>query len=215
MAVTHQPSPHDVIAYVSFGKTGSSSMRQLLQERVRAHCWEQLPGPASHLGHRRLDQPCAGTLCTCNGPCVRESPLKCAEAPAGYVVAANYGYGWCEARRAQMGRTDCRYVTVLREPVARLTSDCNYFCLSCAEGGRRCVRDPQQLMRAVQNNSKICRDARGVACSQPTNSCPRMGILVKLQPASHAADPPPVQPRRACRSPFPTRSASPVSRTMP
>ena len=54
----------------------------------------------------------------------------CAQAE---VVLGPMGYGVC----SMFGRA-CRYFTILREPVTRMISAYNYFCLSCAERGKFC-----------------------------------------------------------------------------
>ena len=54
----------------------------------------------------------------------------CAQAE---VVLGPAGYGMCS-----FFDRPCRYFTILREPVARMSSAYNYFCLSCAENGKLC-----------------------------------------------------------------------------
>jgi len=52
------------------------------------------------------------------------------------VIGAQYG-------DCILFRRPCRYFTVLREPVDRLVSSYNYFCLSCSEQGKFCWRNVQ------------------------------------------------------------------------
>jgi len=100
----------------------------------------------------------------------------CASVPAGYVVQTDFGF--CELMRTFANRS-CRYMTLLREPVSRMASDWNYFCVDCAEGGKRCPAQHNQteLMKRVSYNHALRRDEDRVPLSRPMNSCPKMGFV--------------------------------------
>lgn len=53
------------------------------------------------------------------------------------------GFGVCHALWHAEGRVDlpCAHFMVLREPLARIVSSYSYFCVACAEGGRKCRQD--------------------------------------------------------------------------
>ena len=57
----------------------------------------------------------------------------------------------------------CRYFLVLREPISRLISEYNYFCLGCSEAGKMCNRN-KDLQR--RNHYVI-----------PYSTCPDMPFL--------------------------------------
>ena len=73
----------------------------------------------------------------------------------------------------------CRYITVLREPVSRLVSYWNYFCLGCYERARMCPHRDNATAQALLNasNHLLPRDSHGLPRHSPKNSCPSMGIV--------------------------------------
>ena len=83
------------------------------------------------------------------------------------------GYGFCELLSTFTDR-GCRYVTLLREPVSRLVSDWNYFCIACMQNGHKCVKDMALRDAIALNNSRLPRDDYGLPLlfSLPT-SAPR------------------------------------------
>ena len=161
----------DVIAYLAVYKASSTTMSSLLRERALWHGWDHFK--------RQNDV----TVCTAlsfvgyhqsgAGMEAGRRPA-CDNVPAGYVVRASYGF--CELLHAFTGRS-CRYFTLLREPLARLISDWNYYCLDCAENGRRCVQDNMLLRESVEFNRQLPRARDGISLVQPRNSCPQQGIL--------------------------------------
>lgn len=60
----------------------------------------------------------------------------CSRVPDGDIAQINGKY--CDAVSETR---DCRPFTLLRHPMDRLVSAYNYFCLSCAQGGKACNRE--------------------------------------------------------------------------
>jgi len=118
-----------------------------------------VPKGDKHVCHAKLKERC------------KRPP--CADVPLGYVVQAHYGF--CERLRHHTGRS-CRYMTLLRDPVERLLSDWNYYCLACQENNKECPTHRQEAVRDeyILNNSRLPRDVYGVPMVTPLNSCPQM-----------------------------------------
>jgi len=147
-------------------------MRELLKRRDLHHGW-------GNVGHAVPP----GTTCHSKWHVNRGDGLMhpgkrppCSSVPAGYVVQTDFGF--CELMRKFANRS-CRYMTLLREPVSRIASDWNYFCVDCAEGGSKCParHNQTELMKRVSYNDALRRDEDGVPLSRPVNSCPRMGFV--------------------------------------
>jgi len=167
-ALTPQPPrlpPSAVVAWVAFGKVGSSSMRELLKYRAIRKGW------GTYNTHRGMDpcKPSTGAL-TAGVP----SQSACSHVPAGFVVQADYGF--CSYFQAATGRP-CAYMTMLREPIARLLSGWSYFCLACSEGGRKCPYKGAELERLVSANQRLPWDAHGLPIGKLYNTCPRMNAV--------------------------------------
>ena len=166
------PSPTDqhggsVVGWVPFGKVGSTSMRNILERRAKLYGWERFePEHGGHVCHFRKSKAC-------------RRPMECADVPLGYV--AQVAFGFCELLRNRTGRA-CRYATVLRDPIERIVSDWNYFCLACAEGGRFCPyshgsKNATAHAEAILSNSRLPRGADGAPMATPLNTCPRMSLV--------------------------------------
>merc|ERR1719460_2132893 len=155
-----------VIAYVPFGKTGSSTMRQMVSAA----------GPF-----------CDGLVKGYSpAPLITSSPPNhCGNAPSRTTVQTAYGY--CEALQASRPQS-CNYLTMLRDPVEKMVSSWNYFCRSCQEGGRGCFNVPAQfwgahtqkpawLASAIKNNNDLPKDKDGIPVGQLQQVCPYFGLI--------------------------------------
>ena len=131
-------SPTPVVVYVRFDKTGSTTIHHVLMRR------------AAHLGWPKLRYDC---VCARGAPnitsriCTREfaGADYCLSftPPKGTHVIADKQYGLCERVRSSAlrdGQTPrpCHYLSTFREPIARLVSSYNYFCVACSERNRKC-----------------------------------------------------------------------------
>lgn len=170
MTTTTRGSPSaDLVAWVSFGKTGSTSLRYALRERAQRHQWPVWPKPR----------------CICredftpllHAPRSASRRLRCEGMPAGYVIETPATYGYCELR--SLRRQGCTYMTLLREPMARVVSAWNYYCLRCAEGS--CLSRAQRVQNAAYNAGLQRFDHRPAApnsgTSRPRNACPNMSLV--------------------------------------
>ena len=109
-------SPYGLVAWISFAKVGSTTLRYHLRARALARGWPTWPKPQNicveNFDHR-----------------VQPARLRCQALPDGYILSTP-AYGYCELLRHR----PCRYLTLLREPIARMMSAYEYYCRSCAEG---------------------------------------------------------------------------------
>ena len=104
-----------LVLYVHEGKTGSSTVRHVLQAAQSACSQDQWLCELSDSSNVTFE--------TCQHSDVVIGPAL---------------YGTCS-----LFRRPCRYFTVMREPVDRLVSSYNYFCLSCKENGKFCWTNVQ------------------------------------------------------------------------
>lgn len=134
--------------YIAFGKTGSSTMRDMLGKRARDRGWGSVAKP----GDRQI--------------CHYSQEGDCAAAPEGYVVQTSgaSARGYCSELS-----TDCSAFTVLREVTARIVSDWEYFCLECREGRKKCKNG--------RSNASFVRDDDGFPLDVPPLSCPDMSLV--------------------------------------
>jgi len=117
----------NLFAFINFPKTGSSTVRAILDERRKKHGWQCPKDPEALPGHPK---------CVCREETLdfsSKEPPECSSLEDGMVLQSKYGY--CDLLK---GIRPCLYLTILREPVSRMVSDYNYFCLECSEGGRYC-----------------------------------------------------------------------------
>jgi hypothetical protein len=123
----HLPTPmRDLALYVRVGKTGSSSIQELL-----------LRAAVATLG-------ASPWLCT---PGMPRTNADCARAEVAFGAERLYGSGdvYKSASAWQRGR---RFFATLREPVERVASEYVYFCVHCLDAGKFCGR----LSSACMNN---------------------------------------------------------------
>ena len=143
-----------LVAWISFAKVGSTTLRYHLRERALSRGWPSWPKPQ----------------CICEENFrhnVLPNRLRCQALPDGYVLATP-AYGYCEKLR----RRPCHYVTLLREPIARMHSAFNYYCRSCAEGA--CERERTALSLAAGNRSAARNDA---AANSSSRRCPHLSLV--------------------------------------
>lgn len=137
-----------ITAYIQFGKVGSSSIRNLLEHRAEVHGWPVVDEDATCKKHRVTGEecekkkalecktaqeqglPCGKRLCLAreNLPSSTGQP-DCADEPTDSVVQVT-NPGFCEALQ---GSRPCSYITLLREPISRMVSEYNYWCLDCKD----------------------------------------------------------------------------------
>lgn len=143
--------PREVLAWVSFGRVGSTTMRGVLRKRAVRHGWAPRDGPQGVCRAKKLNFN------------KRVAQLPCSDVESGAVVQTDYGY--CSLLG---GARRCRYFTLLRDPIDMIVSQYNWFCLSCQEGVQ-CVSKSKQTQRIEANAHKLT----GV----PQLSCPDMSIV--------------------------------------
>jgi len=165
-----------VFAWVRFDKVGSSTMRLVMNERIRWHGWDGFNSVFNPVRGKGMCH--ATTMKRRNHASLLSQPchsIPCADVPPGYVVQSSYSY--CEHLLALTGR-DCRYITVLREPIARLVSDWNYHCLGCRGTGTDACPNEEERRAATESNRQIKRDGDGVPFrwSGLRKSCPDMSV---------------------------------------
>ena len=116
-----------VTVWIAFEKVGSQQLLGAFGQR------------ASYF-HKPLRYTCGREAELIESPLCCEhcdvAPCACVHVPPGSVVQDN-AYGLCEL----MPQRPCRYLVVLREPLARMVSSYNYYCASCADGNAFCPRD--------------------------------------------------------------------------
>ena len=117
-----------VFVFISFEKVASNTLFHAFEERSRLRGLPSLSYNCSSWKRILFDSR------LCYSHYVGRS--YCAGVQPGAVVLDNR-YGWCESVGA--GRT-CRYFTVLREPLERMVSSYNYFCVGCADNNAHCSR---------------------------------------------------------------------------
>ena len=158
---------------------GSSSLRTVLEQRAKQSGLDDAR-------HRVPEQVEWARICQ-SGSCVTKTALKsgkeplCAAMPDNAVVQTVYGF--CQILTSTTGRP-CDYITVLREPVARMVSSHQYNCKACAEKGRWCPRrhQPKTQLRLAEANARLPRDRDGLLQLQGDsaklhNTCPGMSLL--------------------------------------
>mmetsp|Transcript_991 Transcript_991/g.2491 ORF Transcript_991/g.2491 Transcript_991/m.2491 type:complete len:357 (-) Transcript_991:188-1258(-) len=149
--------------YVMFDKSGSSTTREALVARSTSENWKTgttpdgdslgCPSSRQRKGYAGCDYEPCHTL---------EGPPRCNYQPPGAVIQAR-DYGYCDQMHAMatdnISTRPCRYFTIMREPISRLVSEYNYFCLACKEFDR------------------FCQHQRGGGGRQMTNICPNISIV--------------------------------------
>lgn len=144
--------PGDVVAWVSFGRVGSTTMREVLHHRAGAKGFATYNGP---------DGLCHAKPIDWTAP--HDQKVPCSDVEDSYVVQTEYGF----CQRLNRSRP-CRYMTLLRHPLDMMISEYNWFCRDCMEGGKQCVDESEQLARKqyLQENPQ----------TTPQLTCPNMLI---------------------------------------
>lgn len=150
-AAEHAP-PGDVIAWVSFGRVGSTTMREVLRHRGEMKGFRKYNGPDGLCHNKPIDWTVP-----------RDQAVLCSDVEDDYVVQTEYGF----CHRLHHSRP-CRYMTLLRNPIDVIISEYNWFCRDCMEGGRQCVPKAEQVARKqiLEENPQ----------STPQLTCPNMLI---------------------------------------
>lgn len=159
-ASRHDP---DIVAWVSFGKVGSTTMRQLLSARAAKHDWHTYPGSQG--------------MCTAKPLNLSSTSLpQCSDVERSNVVQTDFGY--CNLLQ---GARSCKYMTLVREPLDMMVSRYNYYCLACAENGTECpgftetgevdtvARDRFLRKRKSEQDPRMA--------SRPILTCPNMSLV--------------------------------------
>lgn len=149
-AATQDDAPGGVVAWVSFGRVGSTTMRKVLQHRAELKGFRKYDGPDGLCHIKPI-----------NWSSTQE--VQCGDVEPGYVVQTEYGF--CQRLK---GARPCRYMTLLRDPLNTIVSEYNWFCKACKEGGKQCVSRDKQNMRKrfLQEHPR----------STPQLTCPNMLI---------------------------------------
>jgi len=135
------------IAYVGFAKVASTSFRNM---------WLASPDVYSF-----YSVYCRGSAT--NMSCSTFTKRLVNNTGFVHVIYSYLIHGLCAHYK------NCKYVTLLRNPVERIISGWNYFCLNCLEAHKFCNESSQNHIR---------RDLYYyVMNSQPRNTCPKMGIV--------------------------------------
>lgn len=126
-----------LFVWIAFAKVGSTTLRYHLRARALQHGWPTWPKPQA--------------ICTENFiHALRPQRLRCQALPDGYVIASPR-VGYCERLKSR----PCHYITLLREPKARMYSAYQYYCRGCAEGTCQHVASPTAVEPACPNISLI------------------------------------------------------------
>jgi len=144
--------PNEVIAWVSFGRVGSTTMREVLHHRARLKHYRHYEGPDGLCHNKPL-----------NWTAPASEKLQCEDVEQGYVVQTEYGF----CQRLNNSRP-CRYMTLLRSPLDMMISEYNWFCKDCMEGGKQCVAQSKQIARR--------RFLKSNPQNTPQLTCPNMQI---------------------------------------
>jgi hypothetical protein len=157
-----------LVAWIAFGKVGSTSLRYWLMERAKRHGWPVWPKPKCI-----CDEP----LSTVEAIQQNRRALRCATLPSGYVVQT-YRLGYCALLRAShAGSRPCKYLTLLRDPLERALSAYQYYCKLCSEPSAvTCPVQGWEMTRRAEHNKQLPRDAIGVARLRPRVTCPNMSL---------------------------------------
>lgn len=120
-----------VYAWISFGRSGSTTIRHVLRERAERKGWRAYSGSQG----------------VCKAKPLRffsgvPTAVKCKNVEADAVIQTEYHY--CDLLG---GSRPCKYIAVLRDPVEMMISQYSSFCRDCAEDGKDCVTKALQLSR--------------------------------------------------------------------
>lgn len=151
-----------IVVYVTTRRSGADAVRRVLKKRAQRHGWIPRRGPHG--------------LCNAKPVLVNfdserflpsaefGQPVTCSEVKSGAVVQSDVGY--CETLN---GTRPCRYLFVLRDPVAAMVAAYSIDCLASKDN---------KTSKISANNS--LEDNYPVELSQTTDeqpTCPHMSFL--------------------------------------
>jgi len=73
--------------------------------------------------------------------CYIKKTMRCENSPK-HTVIVGADFGFCEFASQ---KRSCRYFTTMRDPLDRIISSYNYFCLDCRENGKFCAKERDNL----------------------------------------------------------------------
>lgn len=152
--VRTDPGEEPIYAWMSFGRVGSTMMRNIIATRAKQHGWTKDWGGGQGL--------CKAKPLDYNS----ESPPPCGDTEDTAIVQTQWKF--CE-RLAHVSARPCKYLTLLRDPIDRTVSQYNWFCRACSEDGIQCTTKEKIEERK--------RDQAKDPTKTPMLTCPDMSLV--------------------------------------
>lgn len=152
-----QPGLGPLYVAVLIDKSGSNTLMEAFTFRARDRGWPKISACCQGTV-KELTELCKIPLI---GPDCRFSP--------DHAVVLDQRFGFCE--EVVHGSRPCRYILLLRDPIDRLISSYNFFCVACQEDGRECRQaglDNPNCNQAGLDNPK---------CRPSDLDCPRVSLI--------------------------------------
>jgi len=152
-----QPGLGPLYVAVLIDKSGSNTLMEAFTFRARDRGWPKISACCQGTV-KELTELCKIPLI---GPDCRFSP--------DHAVVLDQRFGFCE--EVVHGSRPCRYILLLRDPIDRLISSYNFFCVACQEDGREC--------RQAGLDNPTCNQA-GLdhpKCRPSDLDCPRVSLI--------------------------------------